>query len=70
MKNKKLWRGLLILGIIPFAVPFLGFGYEMLNGSSWELFDYWILYSFLFWPTYIPGLALIVLAAYKLIKKK
>ena len=68
MEKKKLWRTLLVLGIIPFAIPFFGFAYEMLNVSSWTLFDYWFLYSFVFWPTYIPGLILVILSAYKLMK--
>ena len=68
MEKKKLWRTLLVLGIIPFAVPFLGFAYDMLNSSSWTLLDYWFLYSFVYWPTYIPGLLLMILSAYKLMK--
>ena len=40
----------------------------MLNSSSWTLHDYWFLYSFVFWPTYIPGLLLMILSAYKLMK--
>ena len=68
MEKKKLWRTLLVLGIIPFVVPFLGFAYEMLNSSSWTLHDYWFLYSVVYWPTYIPGLLLMILSAYKLMK--
>ena len=43
MEKKKLWRILLVLGMIPFVIPFLGFVYEMLNSSSWTLFEYWFL---------------------------
>ena len=68
MKNKKLWWAMLILGILPFAIPFFGFAYELINASSWTLFDYLLLYSFLYWPTYIPGFILIVVALYKLKK--
>lgn len=64
--NKKIWRTLLVLGIVPFLIPFFGFGYEMLNGSDWTLLDYLVLYSFLYWPTYVVGLVLIVLAVWKL----
>ena len=68
MKNKKLWWFLLIIGIIPFVIPFIGYVYEMLNSSSWTLVDWLVLYSFVCWPTYIVGLILIILSAYKLRK--
>ena len=68
--NKKIWRTLLVLGIVPFLIPFFGFGYEMLNSSHWTLFDYWFLYSFLYWPTYLVGLVLIVLSVFKLRRQK
>lgn len=68
MEKKKLWRILLVLGMIPFVIPFLGFAYEMLNSSSWTLFEYWFLYSFVYWPTYVPGLILVILSGYKLSK--
>ena len=69
MKKELGWT-LLILGIVPFLIPFFGFGYEMLNGSDWSLFDYLVLYSFLYWPTYLVGLVLIVLAVCKLRGRK
>ena len=68
--KKELWRTLVVLGVGPFLIPFLGFGYEMLNGSDWTLFDYWFLYSFLYWPTYLVGLVLIVLSVFKLRRQK
>jgi magnesium-transporting ATPase (P-type) len=66
MKNKKLWWVLLVLGIIPFAVPFMGFAYEMINSSSWTLVDWLVLYSFVYWPTYVVGLILIIISVCKL----
>ena len=68
MKNKELWWTMLVLGVLPFAVPFFGFAYEMLNASSWTLLDYLVFYSFLFWPTYILGLVLIIISVCKLKK--
>ena len=68
--NKKIWRTLLVLGIVPFLIPFFGFGYEMLNASNWTLLDYLVLYSFLYWPTYVVGLALIILSVWKLRGRK
>ena len=68
MKNKRLWWFLLAVGLIPFAVPFLGFAYEMLNSSSWSLVDWLVLYSFVYWPTYLVGFVLIAISVYKLMK--
>ena len=68
MKNKRLWWFLLAVGLIPFAAPFIGFAYEMLNSSSWSLIDWLVLYSFVYWPTYLVGLTLIAISVYKLMK--
>jgi len=68
MKNKELWWVLLFIGIIPFAAPFIGFAYEMINSSSWTLLDWLVLYSFVYWPTYVVGLILILISVYKMIK--
>ena len=68
MKKRKIWWILLIIGIIPFVAPFIAFEYEMINSSSWVLVDWLILYSFIYWPTYIVGLILILISVYKLIK--
>ena len=66
MKNKKIWWIMLVVGVLPFIIPFLGFAYEMINSSSWSLFDYLVLYSFLYWPTYILGIIMIIISVYKL----
>jgi len=68
MKSKVLWWVLLVIGILPFAAPFIGFGYEMINASSWTLGDWLILYSFVYWPTYVIGFLLILLSVCKLKK--
>ena len=68
MKSKKLWQVLLIIGIIPFAAPFIGFVYEMINSSSWTLVDWLVLYSFVYWPTYVIGLFLTIISVCKLRK--
>ena len=46
---------LLIFGIIPFLLPFI-FGLYRMSIESWELFDFVVLYSFVYWPTYVAGL--------------
>ena len=68
MKKKIIWWVLLIVGIIPFAFPFINFLYEMTVSSSWTLGDWLLLYSFVYWPTYIVGLILLALSIYKLRK--
>lgn len=35
--------------------------------ESWMLGDWLILYSFVYWPTYLIGLVLILVAVYKLV---
>ena len=83
MKKKKvLWIILLILGIIPFAIPLIAGIYDSINGFSGLCFmsctNYYgfnafiesiYLYSFIFWPTYIIGLILILISIIKLKKK-
>jgi len=68
MKKKKLWWFLLAIGMIPFAAPFIGFAYEMIISSSWTLVDWLVLYSFVYWPTYLVGFVLIAFSVYKLVK--
>ena len=68
MKNKRLWWFLLAIGIIPFVAPFIGFEYEITNSSSWTLVDWLVLYSFVYWPTYIIDFILIAISVNKLIK--
>ena len=68
MKNGLIWKILLIVGILPFAFPFIIFAYEMLIKSSWTMGEWLLLYSFIYWPTYLVGLVLIAISAYKLFK--
>ena len=67
MKNKTGWKILLLLGIFPFVVPFIT-GIYMSVTESWDITDWLVMYSFIYWPTYILGLILIVLSVYKLVK--
>ena len=68
MKNKVIWRVVLVVGMIPFVFPFLNFAYEMFITSSWKLGEWLLLWSFVYWPTYIVGLILIILSVCKLRK--
>lgn len=68
MKNKLIWRIMLAVGIAPFVFPFLNFVYEMMISSSWTFAEWMILYSFVYWPTYIVGAIIIGISIYKLKK--
>ena len=68
MKNKKLWWCLLVIGIMPFIMPFITFIYEMMISSSWTLADWLILYSFVYWPTYVIGFIIIIISVFQIRK--
>ena len=38
------------------------------HNEQWNLFDLWILWSFVYWPTYIAGVITIAFSVYKLKK--
>ena len=61
MKHKILRNILLRIGIVPFVLPVL-VGIYKINSESWTIPDWLILYSFLYWPTYLIGAALIIAA--------
>ena len=61
MKKSIIRNSLLILGIVPFILPFV-IGLYRMTIESWELFDFIVLYSFIYWPTYVAGL--LCIAAY------
>ena len=68
MKKTLIWKILLVIGICPMVFPFVSFLYQMLVSESWTLLDWLIMYSFVYWPTYIIGFVLIAISANKLIK--
>ena len=55
MKRSILPIALLTVGIIPFVLPFI-IGLYRMTIEHWELFGFIILYSFIYWPTYVAGL--------------
>ena len=83
MKNKKIiWRTLLIIGIIPFAIPLISGIDSFINGycvfcltdckceyGFTALKDSIFMYSWIFWPTYIIGIILIIISIVKLKNK-
>lgn len=57
--KKHLWKILIGIGILPLILPFiLGVYHTMIE--SWTVLDWVILYSYLYWPTYVLGILLIV----------
>ena len=63
MKKSVIWKLLLLVGVCPFAAPFV---YNLAMG--WELSDMLVLWSYVYWPTYIIGLFLIGISIYNLKK--
>ena len=57
--KKVLWKLLIGIGIIPLVLLFvLGVYHTMIE--SWTLGDWLILYSYVYWFTYVAGILLIV----------
>ena len=67
MKKEVLWKILLIAGILPFVIPVV-LGLYRMRIESWTMVDWLVLYSFVYWPTYIIGLVLMAATVYKLTK--
>lgn len=67
MKANFKWKILLVVGFIPFLWPFI-LGVYRMSIESWTMVDWLIMYSFIYWPTYLMGFVLIVLAIKKLLK--
>jgi hypothetical protein len=44
--------------------------YTMCVEQSWTWGDWLVLYSFVYWPTYVIGVALIILAVWGLCREK
>lgn len=61
MKEKFFSGFLLLLGLLAFLMPFLSGIYRM-SIESWAFFDWLILYSAVYWPTYIIGGVLIAIS--------
>ena len=61
MKKSILWNILLIIGIVPFILPF-AFGIYKISIESWTMFDWLVMYSYIFWPTYIVGAVVIAIS--------
>ena len=61
---KNIWNYLFYAGFLPFAVPIFMAVYSM-SVEKWNFFDWILLYSVIYWPTYIVGIILILIAVRK-----
>ena len=69
MKKKDTTSKYIILtGFLPFMIPILA-GIYKITIESWNMIDWLILYSYIFWPSYIMGLILIILGVIRLKRK-
>lgn len=66
MKSNRIWKILLFVGFIPFVAPIV-LGLYMMRIESWHLFDWVVLYSYVYWPTYVVGMVLIALSGIRLL---
>ena len=57
--KKNLWKILISIGIIPMILPFV-LGVYHIWIESWTMGDWLILYSYIYWPSYVLGILLIV----------
>ena len=67
MIHTKLWILGFLVGIVPFIVPFV-LGIYRMSIEHWELFDWLILYSYVYWPTYLIGFILAVISLFGIVK--
>ena len=57
--KKHLWKLWIGIGIVPFLLPIV-LGIYRMSIELWTLGDWLILYSYIYWPTYVLGLFFIV----------
>lgn len=69
MKKKTKWKIVLAIGVCPFILPIIVGIYRM-SIETWTMLDWLIMYSFIYWPTYIVGLVLILVAVNRLLSEK
>lgn len=67
-KKDTVSKYLILTGILPFLIPILA-GIYKITIESWNMIDWLILYSYLFWPTYLIGFLLIIIGIVKVIRR-
>ena len=70
MKKGLIWKILMVIGLCPLITPFFYYFLQQLvhNDYPWTLIEMLILWSFLYWPTYLIGLVILGISLYKLKK--
>ena len=66
---KKIWNYLFYAGFLPIIVPVCMALYSM-SVETWNFLDWIRLYSIIYWPTYVIGILVIVIAAKKCKREK
>lgn len=66
--KKFIWKLLLIVGICPFIIPFV-LGVYRMTIESWAMMDWLLMYSYIYWPTYVAGFVLIAVALKRLLDR-
>ena len=61
MKTGLIWKILLVIGLCPFAAPLI-----LAFTSSWAIFNPIVMYSVVFWPTYIIGFIFLTISIGKI----
>ena len=69
MKKKMKWKIVLAIGVCPFILPIIAGIYKM-SIETWTMLDWLIMYSFIYWPTYIIGFVMILVAVNRLLSEK
>ena len=60
---------IILTGVLPFIIPILA-GIYKTTFESWDMLSWLVLYSYIFWPSYLIGLLLIIFGIIKLIRRK
>ena len=66
--KKYIWKIILAIGVVPFVIPFV-LGVYRMSIESWTMCDWLVMYSIVYWPTYLIGAVLTIWALIKLAKK-
>ena len=56
---------IILTGFLPFIIPILS-GIYKITIESWSMINWLIIYSYIFWPSYIIGLILILIGIIRL----
>ena len=67
--KKLLWKLLFLAGLVPFILPIV-IGLYTMTIESWDYLDWLILYSYVYWPTYVAGIILMGISLAGIIHQK